>query len=297
MYCRPLRSAGRRWCSRVSNAHPCGRAMLALLHSNTSKVAFVLHRKRRTLVHLREAIMRRAVFAIVGVLFSSFVAGPAHAAAAASASDGAYQQLQSLAKDLTYTWARIHPLTATAFGIAGYDGDIDAASEAALNEDVALIATWQSRLTKIKAQYGSSLTLVERDDVKLLDAQLTALARQYTVYQVDRKDYAGPANAVVGGIFTQFQHLPVAGADAASTMKAWANITSRLEKAPAYIIAGQALVTKPGHLFGVVGSQELAGVADFFDGPLSTTAKAQLSSAEFKRFVLARDKTVAVMSA
>jgi uncharacterized protein (DUF885 family) len=243
--------------------------------------------------------MHRAVVAVVGVLLSVLVAGSASSASATSAApDPAYQQLQTLARDLTFTWARIHPLTATSLGISGYDGDIDTATEAARNDDVALVASWQSRLAKIKSEYGSSMTLVERDDVKLLDAQLTSLARQYSVYQVDRKDYAGPANAVVGAIFTQFQHLPVAGAaNAASTTKAWGDITSRLEKAPAYIVGGQALVTKPGHLYGVVGSQELAGVADFFDGPLTTTAKAQMSAAEFKRFAAARDKTVAVMSA
>jgi hypothetical protein len=245
--------------------------------------------------------MRRAVFIIVGVLMSVSIIHPATAADAAStAPDAAYKQLQTLSRDLTFTWSRIHPLTATALGIAGYDGDIDAATEAARSDDVALIASWQGRLAKIKAQFGSSMTLVERDDAKLLDSQLTALARQYSVYQVDRKDYAGPANAVVGGIFTQFQHIPVAGvngATAASIARAWADITSRLEKAPAYIVDGQALVTKPGHLYGVVGSEELAGVADFFDGPLTTTAKAQNSAAEFKRFVAARDKTVAVMSA
>jgi uncharacterized protein (DUF885 family) len=245
--------------------------------------------------------MHRAVFAIVGVLLSVFVGRLVNAASAAGlAPDAAYQQLQTLARDSTYTWVRIHPLTATAVGIAGYDGDIDAASEAARNDDVALIATWQSRLAKIKSQYGSSMTLVERDDAKLLDAQLTNLARQYSVYLVDRKDYAGPANAVVGGVFTQFQHLPVAGVDgatAASIARAWADITSRLEKAPAYIVGGQALVTKPGHLYGIVGSEELAGVSDFFDGPLTTAARAQTSSSEFKRFVSARDKTVAVIGA
>jgi hypothetical protein len=245
--------------------------------------------------------MHRAVFIVVGVMLLVFAAGPGGAANAANpASDAAYKQLQTLARDMTYTWARIHPLTATSLGIAGYDGNIDAATEAARTDDVALIATWQGRLAKIKSQYGSSMTLVERDDVKLLDAQLTGLERQYSVYQVDRKDYAGPANAVVGGVFTQFQHVPVVGVNGATTAtisRAWADITSRLEKAPAYILGGQALVTKPGHLYGIVGSEELAGVGDFFDGPLSDTAKAQMSPADFKRFVNARDKTVAVMAA
>jgi hypothetical protein len=245
--------------------------------------------------------MHRALFAFAGVLMSAFIVGTADAATAVGpAPDATYKQLQTLARDMTFTWARIHPLTATALGIAGYDGDIDAASEAARNDDVALIASWQGRLTKIKAQYGPSMTLVERDDVKLLDAQLINLARQYSVYQVDRKDYAGPANAVVGGVFTQFQHLPVAGvngATAATIARAWADITSRLEKAPAYIVGGQALVTQPGHLYGVVGSEELAGVGDFFDGPLTAAAKVQIPAADFKRFVTARDKTVTVIAA
>jgi hypothetical protein len=245
--------------------------------------------------------MHRAVLAFAGVLISAFIAGAAGAATAAGpASDAAYSQLQTLARDMTYTWARIHPLTATALGIAGYDGDIDAASEAARNDDIALVASWQGRLAKIKSQYGPSLTLVESDDVKLLDAQLINLARQYSVYQVDRKDYAGPANAVVGGVFTQFQHLPVAGvngATAATISRAWADITSRLEKAPAYIVGGQGLVTQPGHLYGVVGSEELAGVGDFFDGPLTAAAKAQMAASDFTRFVAARDKTVAVIAA
>ncbi len=244
--------------------------------------------------------MRLAVFIVVGVLLSSSIDRPAAAADAAStAPDAAYKQLQTLARDLAFTWSRIHPLTATALGISGYDGDIDSATEAARSDDIALIASWQGRLAKIKSQYGSSMTLVERDDAKLLDAQLTSLARQYSVYQVDRKDFAGPANAVVGGIFTQFQHVPVIGvngATSATVTRAWADITSRLEKAPAYILAGQALVTNPGHLFGVVGSEQLAGVGDFFDGPLTATAKAQMSAADFKRFVGARDKAVAVMA-
>ncbi|HKW44553.1 MAG TPA: DUF885 family protein [Candidatus Eremiobacteraceae bacterium] len=245
--------------------------------------------------------MHRAVYAIVCAALSSALISPTSAAAAAGAdSDASYQQLQTLAKDMTFTYARIHPLTATGLGIAGHDGDVDAASEGARNDDIALIASWQGRLAKIQSQYGSSMTLVDRDDMKLLGAQLIGLARQYSVYQTDRKDYAGPANSIVGAIFTQFQHLPIVGqngATAATVGRAWDDITSRLEKAPSYIVAAQALVTKPGHLYGIVGSQELAGVADFFDGALTDAAKAQMSSDKFKRFTIARDKTVAVMAA
>ena len=245
--------------------------------------------------------MKRAVFSVLGAALLILAAGPGVASGAANPpADAAYQQLQALAKDMTYAWARLHPLAATGLGIVGYDGDIDAASEAARNDDIALIASWQSRLAKVKSQYGESLTLVERDDVRLLDAQLIGLSRQYTVYQADRKDYAGPASAIVGAIFTQFQHVPTVGehgATAATVARAWADITSRLEKAPAYIIAAQSLVTTPGHLYGVVGSEELAGIADFFDGALSDAAKAQMPADNFKRFMSARDKTVTAIGA
>jgi hypothetical protein len=212
----------------------------------------------------------------------------------------AYDRLQSLAKDMTFTWARLHPMTATGFGISGYDGDLETPSESARNDDIALIASWQGRLDKIEATGGSAMTLVERDDAKLLQAQLTSTLRQYTVYQTDRKDYSGPANAVVGAIFTQFEHLAIAGrsgATAADVARAWADVTSRLQKAPAYIVAGQRLVTTPGHLFGVVGSEELAGVGDFFNGALTDAAKAQIAPDKFAAFAAARDKTLAVIGA
>src|ERR1022692_1317838 len=190
--------------------------------------------------------MHRAVAVVFGVVFLLSVERVSPAVAEpAGGSDTAYQQLQILAKDMTFTWARLHPLTATGLGIAGYDGDIDGSTETARNDDIALIASWQDRLTKVRSQYGSSMTLVDRDDVTLLDAQLTSLSRQFTVYETDRKDYAGPANAIVSAIFTQFQHVPTLGengATAATVASAWADIISRLEKAPAYIAAAQALV-------------------------------------------------------
>ena len=245
--------------------------------------------------------MHRAAAVIFGVVLLLSVARMSAAAAEpAAGSDAAYKQLQTLARDMTFTWARLHPLTATGLGIAGYDGNVDPATESARNDDIALIASWQDRLTKVRSQYGSSMTLVDRDDVTLLDAQLTSLSRQFTVYETDRKDYAGPANAIVGDIFTQFQHVPALGekgATAASIANAWTDIISRLEKAPAYIVAAQGLVTKPGHLYGIVGSEELAGAGDFFDGPLTDAAKAQLPADSFKRFVAARDGTVATLAA
>lgn len=212
----------------------------------------------------------------------------------------AYAQLQSLAKDMTFTTARLHPMSATQLGIAGHDGELETPSEDARAAEIALIVSWQNRLAKIESDDKGSMTLVERDDAKLLAAQLTGSLRQFTVYQTDRKDYAGAANAVIAAIFTQFQHLPIEGqrgATSATVAKAWDDITSRLSKAPAFIVASNRMVTQPGHLFGIAGSEQLAGAPDFLDGPLTDTAKAQMSAARFKRFISARDATVAAISA
>ena len=229
----------------------------------------------------------------------AFSAAAAMFVPAASMASPAYDDLQALAKDMTFTWARLHPIVATQEGIAGFDGALEQPSEVNRTTDMALIASWQGRLDKIVSTNKSSMSLVERDDAALLRAQLTSLARQYTLYQSDRKDYAGASNSIVGAIFTQFQHLPIAGQGAAtpaSVSKAWADIISRLEKAPTYIADANRLVTTPGHLFGIIGSQELAGVPDFFNGALTDTAKAQLPAAKFARFAAARDKTLAVIA-
>lgn len=190
-------------------------------------------------------------------------------------------------------------MLATQLGMSGYDGQLEQPSEVARSAEIALTVSWQNRLAQIEAQNKNSMTLVERDDAKLLAAQLIGSLRQFTVYQTDRKDYSGAANAVVGAIFTQFQHLPIAGqsgATASTVASAWADITSRLERAPAYIAAANAMVTHPGHLQGITGSQELAGAPDFLAGPLTDTAKAQMSPAKFKQFVAARDATIAEIS-
>jgi hypothetical protein len=53
----------------------------------------------------------------------------------------------------------------------------------------------------------------------------------------------------MGAIYTQFLYLPIAGTAGATTADvatAWQKITHRLAAAPAYIAAGNALVTHPG---------------------------------------------------
>jgi hypothetical protein len=205
--------------------------------------------------------------------------------------------LQRLARDMTFGWARTHPLVATSEGIAGEDGRLDTPSRRENARDLATIEHWKTELASIPLAGAS---LVDRDDATLLRAQLTSQERTLRVYRVDEKDYSAPSQAIVNAIFTQFQHLPIAGIDGATATdrgRAWNDIIARLAGAPAYIAAGEGLVTRPGRLFGVVGSEELAGVPDFMNGALTSAAKTQLAAPEFAHFTRARDRTLAAIAA
>jgi uncharacterized protein (DUF885 family) len=221
----------------------------------------------------------------------------ANAAPAAAAPGVVSGRLQALAREITFAWAKTHPLVATSEGIAGEDGLLDLPSTAEDAADLATIRGWEARLAAIPL---ANATLVDTDDATLLRAQLTSQERAYTVYRTDQKDYSAPAQAIVGAIFTQFQHLPIAGTNGATVAdrtRAWNDIIARLAGAPRYIAAGEALVTSPGHLYGTVGAEELAGVPDFMNGALTTAATAQLTPAALARFVAARDATLATIAA
>jgi hypothetical protein len=196
--------------------------------------------------------------------------------------------VQELAREVTFDWAELHPLVATQLGIAGEDGKLEMPSEAADERDLARIRAWLAELAKIPVA-GQTLQL--RDDVLLLRAQLVGMERQLNIYGTDRRDYSAPGVSVIGGIFVQFEHLP-----ASHGGKAWSDITARLARAPAYIAAGESLVTEPGRLQGVVGAQELAGAPDFLGQALTAAAKAQLSPRAFSQFRAARDATLAAIA-
>jgi Bacterial protein of unknown function (DUF885) len=228
---------------------------------------------------------------IAAALAAACLAVPqAHAGAA-----DAYDALQALAHDLTYQWAALHPLSATALGIGGEDGKLDTPSLATDRRDLALIRSWEHRLAAVDV---AGAPLAVRDDALMLRAQLVGMERGYTLYRFDRKDYSAPGNAIINGIFTQFQYLPIAGQGGASTsdvVAAWADITSRLRAAPAYIAAAEQLVTEPGHLQGAVGSDELGGAPDFFNNALTAAAKEQVPPDAFARFASARDAALSAI--
>jgi len=217
------------------------------------------------------------------------------------ANESVHDRLTSLAQDIVYTSAHLHPLVATELGIAGYDGDLETPTEATRAADVARLERWRQRLRRIASSPASALSLVDSDDAKLLEAQLDRRLNELRVYQVDRKSYGGAAIKVMEAIYTQFHELPVAGRDGATAEqanKAWNDIISRLAKTPAYIAASKRLVTRPGHLYGVVGSRQLAGAPELFNGALTAAARDQLGadSDEFARFVKARDMALDAIS-
>jgi uncharacterized protein (DUF885 family) len=235
-----------------------------------------------------------ALIVFVSLAPSGLEARAARTLAAAQATTS--EQLQALARAMTFDWAKAHPITATFLGLSDEDGQLDTPSEAANARDLATIREWQKQLAAISLE-GASLKDV--DDAKLLRAQLTGMERQYTVYKTFEKDPSGPSVAILSAIYTQFLHLPVAGtsgATASDVTAAWEKIIARLAGAPAYIAAGNALVTRPGHLYGVTGAEQLEGAPSLLSGPLTDTAKAQLAAERFAAFEKARDATLGAMA-
>jgi hypothetical protein len=205
------------------------------------------------------------------------------------------ERLQKLAQSITFDWAKSHPLVATSLGLSDEDGQLDTPSEAENARDLAMIRRWESELASIPLDGAS---LVDVDDAKLLHAQLAGMERQYLIYKTYQKDPSAPSLAIVGAIYVQFLHLPIAGSAGATqsdVTSAWQKIIERLDGAAAYIAAGNALVTNPGHLFGVTGAEQLAGAPSFLSGPLTDAAKAQLPADRFVAFIKGRDRTLAAM--
>ena len=221
--------------------------------------------------------------------------------AGAFAAPSTHEQLTTLAQDIVRIGAQRNPIQATYLGIAGLDDQLVDPTEATRAATIAQLGAWGRRLDAIRTAAGKSISLVDANDAKLLRAQLDERLDGLQVHQTDRKDYAGPALALVDVIYTQFLHLPIPGRDdatAADVPKAWADIIARLEKGPAFIEAGQKLVTHPGKLYGVAGAKQIDGAPDFLNGALTEAAREQLAGdpAAFKRFAAARDAVLATLA-
>lgn len=212
-----------------------------------------------------------------------------------------HEQLVSLAKEITYDTAKLYPSQATELGITDYDGAFEKPSEADRAAYIQHLQRWQARLHAIEKAAPADASLVDRDDEKLLQAQLTQSLNGLLVYQFDRKNYAGGAETVLNTLQTQIQFLPVAGQDGATAEqvdKAWRDIISRLGKAPAFITASERMATRPDHRFGVIGSQTLEGASDLLVDSLTVAAKEHLAgdAAALAQFITARDATLATIA-
>jgi uncharacterized protein (DUF885 family) len=219
----------------------------------------------------------------------------------AAAATEVHEKLTALARDIIYTSAAMFPTQATQLGIPGHDGELEAPSEHNRSAYIDKLHQWQQQLAQIAPAGRADLDLVDRDDARLLDAQLAGSLNLLVVRSTDRKDYSAGANNLVGTIFYQLQFLPVAGRDgktAADVSRAWTDVTDRLTKAPHYISASEKMVTMPGHLYGVVGSEQLDGAPSFFNGALTDAAKAHYARdpKAFARFSGARDATLAAIA-
>ena len=156
----------------------------------------------------------------------------AHAVAA----DSTHEQLTRIAEDVVHTMAKLDPMQATYLGIAGFDDALDVPSEAARSADIARLRAWSARVDAVTKAAGASISLVDRDDATLLHAQLDGRLDELLLRQDDRKNYAAPALAIAGVIFTQFLHLPVPGREDATQADldhAWGDLVARMAKAPA----------------------------------------------------------------
>ncbi len=212
-----------------------------------------------------------------------------------------HAKLTTLAEEITYTSARLDPLAATHRGISGYDGDLPIRTEATRASRIEQLRRWQADLGVITSEFDSSTPLVDRDDAKLLAADLTYQLNRYLVVQRDRKDYSLAGNELVAAIYTQFVALPAVGPGGATqkdSRRAWDEIISRMEKAPAYLAAARKLVTMPCHFYGVIGSKQLAGGLDLFNVALAAAAKSQLAgdTPAYRRFARAQRAIVAAFT-
>jgi uncharacterized protein (DUF885 family) len=221
--------------------------------------------------------------------------------APAKADETVHDRLTALAQEIIHTTAASHPMFATTLGIPGHDGELEDRSEASRAAELGRLQKWRERLRRIATSPGAKLSMVDADDARLLQAQLDRALNELQVYQVDRKSYPAAGIELIQAIYTQLHELPVAGRDGATPQQvsaAWRDIVDRLAKTPAFLAAAQRLVTKPGHLYGIVGSRQLAGAPDLFNGALTDAAKNQFGegSDDFRRFVGARDAALAAIA-
>src|SRR5258707_12955723 len=134
-----------------------------------------------------------------------------------NAAESLHESLTRLAQDMVYTIAKTYPLRATSLGLADHDSELDTPGEAQRAAQIERLKSWQQRLATLSAGMTAETSLVDRDDARLLAAQLVSQLNELLVYQTDRKEYRRAATSILGAVFLRCQHLPVLGQEGAST--------------------------------------------------------------------------------
>jgi uncharacterized protein (DUF885 family) len=220
---------------------------------------------------------------------------------AAPAEDQTSERLTELAQTFIAETAADDPIAGSSLGLPGFDDKLPVPSEAARAARIARLEAWKHELDAIAQAAGASATLAERNDMLLLRADFDARLNELRLRQSDRKGYAEGGLRFVAAIFTQFLHLPIVGREGATPAavdKAWDDLVARLQQGTAFVVAGQRLATQPGRLAGIVGSVQLAGAPDFFNGALTAAATAQMAARPdaLARFVAGRDAVLATLA-
>jgi uncharacterized protein (DUF885 family) len=104
-------------------------------------------------------------------------------AAIAQNATPAHAQLTLLAEDTIYTSARLFPTQATSLGITRYDAELEIPSEQNRASYIAQLQQWRKRLHAIAPAADAGISLVDRDDAKLPDAQLAQSLNALLVYR------------------------------------------------------------------------------------------------------------------
>ncbi len=196
------------------------------------------------------------------------------------------EQIAALQIDAMNRYLAASPEIATFLGDYSHDGDWSDPSPAGLAKFRAMLASYEQRLDAIDL---TGATLQDRNDVKLMRAFVVTQRRAFADVEAG-KDPSGPPLAVMGVVFTMILHKE--GQDPTVW---WSNLTSRLEKAPAWMAAQRPMITHPGRLQAEVALKQLAMAPALFTYILTPMA-AGLPADQHARFIKARDATVAAIT-
>ena len=87
-------------------------------------------------------ILQRSVYSLGGLLLVFTASSFPSWALTATDPQATGEQLETLAREVTFSWAKSHPLVATYLGLSDEDGQLDTPSQAENERDLATIRGW-----------------------------------------------------------------------------------------------------------------------------------------------------------